>query len=104
MYIIVCVNFINMLQRRDFSYFELCFISQVTGPHVLEALAASGLRSIRYALEIPTLGSVVANDFSEVAYENMCRNIKENGVSHLISPTCREARFVCIVVYYYMYI
>ena len=67
--------------------------SQPRGLRVLEALAASGLRSIRYALEVPGVGSVVANDFSMEAYKNMCRNIEENGVGHLVSPSCKEARY-----------
>ena len=69
---------------------------QPQGLYILEALAASGLRSIRYALEIPAIDSIVANDFSNQAYESICRNIRENGVDHLISPSCREARFACV--------
>ena len=59
---------------------------------VLEALAASGLRSIRYALEIPAVSHVVANDFSSEAYESMQRNIAYNSVEGKVIPSCREAR------------
>ena len=45
--------------------------SQSRGLCVLETLAASGLR---YALDVPGVGSVVANDFSMEAYWNICRN------------------------------
>ena len=67
--------------------------SQPQGLRVLEALAASGLRSIRYALEVPGVESILANDFSMEAYKNICRNIEENGVTHLVSPSCKEARY-----------
>lgn len=35
---------------------------QVKGLHIFEGLAASGLRALRYGLEIPEAGRVVAND------------------------------------------
>ena len=69
---------------------------------VLEALAASGLRSIRYALEVPAVTRVVANDYSSEAYKNMCRNIGHNSVEGRVVPSCQEARYVaaasCIFV------
>jgi tRNA (guanine26-N2/guanine27-N2)-dimethyltransferase len=58
---------------------------------VLEALAASGLRSIRYALEVPAVTRVVANDYSSEAYKNMCRNIGHNSVEGRVVPSCQEA-------------
>ena len=64
------------------------------GLQILEALAASGLRSIRYALEIPGVHSVLANDFSPEAYRSMTRNIQHNGVQDRVQPSCREARSV----------
>ena len=57
------------------------------GLRVLEALAASGLRSIRYALEIPQLDSVVANDYSKDAYNSVCRNVEHNGVAGRVEPS-----------------
>ncbi|VDP42958.1 unnamed protein product, partial [Soboliphyme baturini] len=48
------------------------------GLRVLEALAASGLRSVRFALEVPGLKTVVANDFSESAMTWIKRNIEGN--------------------------
>lgn len=44
----------------------------------LEALSATGLRSIRYAKEIPLLGSVLANDLSATAVQAMRRNLALN--------------------------
>ena len=45
---------------------------------LLEALAATGLRSIRYAKEIPLLRWVIANDLSPTAVEAMKRNVALN--------------------------
>ncbi|KAF9564606.1 N2,N2-dimethylguanosine tRNA methyltransferase [Agrocybe pediades] len=46
---------------------------------ILEALSATGLRSIRYAKEIPLVKYVIANDLSAGAVEAMKRNISING-------------------------
>ncbi|KAJ1024794.1 hypothetical protein NDA16_002834 [Ustilago loliicola] len=45
---------------------------------LLEALSATGLRSIRYAKEIPLLRWVLANDLSPTAVEAMKRNVALN--------------------------
>uniref|UniRef100_A0A671TKV9 tRNA (guanine(26)-N(2))-dimethyltransferase n=1 Tax=Sparus aurata TaxID=8175 RepID=A0A671TKV9_SPAAU len=61
------------------------------GLRVLEGLAASGLRSVRFALEVPGLQSVTANDFSTKAATLIARNAQYNGVSHLLQASCRDA-------------
>ncbi|KAL0424519.1 UNVERIFIED_CONTAM: putative tRNA (guanine(26)-N(2))-dimethyltransferase 2 [Sesamum radiatum] len=48
-------------------------------PRVLEALSASGLRSIRYAREVDGIGQVVALDNTKASVEACRRNIKFNG-------------------------
>lgn len=48
---------------------------------LLEALSATGLRSIRYAKEIPLVKYVIANDLSDAATEAMRRNVEINGFS-----------------------
>ncbi|QHN83762.1 probable tRNA (guanine(26)-N(2))-dimethyltransferase 2 isoform X2 [Arachis ipaensis] len=48
-------------------------------PRVLEALSASGLRSLRYAREVEGIGQVVALDNDIVSVEACRRNIKFNG-------------------------
>lgn len=63
------------------------------GLRVLEGLAASGLRSVRFALEVPGLQSVTANDFSTKAAALIARNAQYNGVSHLLQASCRDARY-----------
>uniref|UniRef100_A0A667WJS3 tRNA (guanine(26)-N(2))-dimethyltransferase n=1 Tax=Myripristis murdjan TaxID=586833 RepID=A0A667WJS3_9TELE len=61
------------------------------GLRVLEALAASGLRSVRFALEVPGLQSITANDFSTQAAALISRNAQYNEVSHLLQVSCRDA-------------
>lgn len=50
-------------------------------PKVLEALAASGLRALRYAREVDGLGPVIALDNNEASVKACMRNIKFNGSS-----------------------
>ena len=57
------------------------------GLEVLEALSASGLRSVRYANEIPGLDKVIANDISAKAVEAIRRNVKANGVEDIVEPS-----------------
>ncbi|RSH79757.1 RNA methyltransferase tRNA(m5U54)methyltransferase [Apiotrichum porosum] len=47
---------------------------------ILEALSATGLRSIRYAKEIPDVKVVLANDISPSACDAMRKNVALNGV------------------------
>ncbi|KAK2710527.1 tRNA (guanine(26)-N(2))-dimethyltransferase-like isoform X3 [Artemia franciscana] len=61
------------------------------GVALLEALAASGLRSIRYAKEAGGFRSIIANDLSRAAVESMKTNIEYNEVSHLISTSENDA-------------
>ncbi|KAF8407838.1 hypothetical protein HHK36_006974 [Tetracentron sinense] len=48
-------------------------------PRVLEALAASGLRALRYAREVEGIDQVIALDNDKVSVEACKRNIKFNG-------------------------
>ena len=62
------------------------------GIKILEALSASGLRSLRYALEIEGVEEVVANDYSWAAFESIQRNTQYNKLGHLVCPRCEDAR------------
>ncbi|XP_006730625.2 tRNA (guanine(26)-N(2))-dimethyltransferase isoform X1 [Leptonychotes weddellii] len=77
-------------QPRTAAVGEIC----EEGLRVLEGLAASGLRSIRFAREVPGLHSVVANDASARAVDLMCRNVQLNGVAHLVHPRQADARML----------
>ncbi|XP_023294462.2 probable tRNA (guanine(26)-N(2))-dimethyltransferase [Lucilia cuprina] len=61
------------------------------GLRILEALSATGLRSIRYAKEIAGVKEIIANDLSKQAVEAIRENIKHNQVEHLIEPSHADA-------------
>ncbi|XP_074027535.1 tRNA (guanine(26)-N(2))-dimethyltransferase isoform X2 [Leptinotarsa decemlineata] len=61
------------------------------GISILEALSATGLRSIRYAKEIPRIKEVIANDISSKAVEDIKMNIIFNGVEHLVKSSHSDA-------------
>ncbi|KAJ6823668.1 putative tRNA (guanine(26)-N(2))-dimethyltransferase 2 isoform X1 [Iris pallida] len=52
---------------------------ELKAPIVLEALAASGLRALRYAREVDGIGQVVALDNDKVSVEACKKNIQFNG-------------------------
>ena len=60
---------------------------------ILEGLAATGLRSIRYALEIDGIDKIIANDFSAAAFESIKRNIEHNSVGNIIEPSLNDAGY-----------
>ena len=84
-----------MYARSGWHNYFVALILQGRGLRILEALSATGLRSIRYALEIPRAASIVANDLSPDAFEAMKKNIEHNGVADRVTPSCQEARWVC---------
>lgn len=51
------------------------------GLYILEALAASGLRSIRYWKEIPHIRRLIINDFADAAVESMKDNLIYNNIT-----------------------
>lgn len=61
------------------------------GLRVLEALSATGLRSIRYAKEVPGIKEIVANDLSISAVQQIEKNVEMNGVRDLITPCQSDA-------------
>jgi tRNA (guanine26-N2/guanine27-N2)-dimethyltransferase len=58
---------------------------------ILEALSATGLRSIRYAKEIPGVDEIIANDLSSAAVEMIKRNVVLNEVEKLVTPNKADA-------------
>ncbi|KAG6006303.1 hypothetical protein E4U21_007185 [Claviceps maximensis] len=58
---------------------------------ILDALSASGLRALRYALEIPFVTSVTANDLSPSATESIKQNADHNGVTDKLKATNDDA-------------
>lgn len=47
----------------------------------MEALAATGLRSVRYLKEIDKIKTLAANDWDPKAVELMEKNLQYNGIS-----------------------
>ena len=72
--------FYNPIQEfnRDLSISCINVHSQLNGNkklRILEALAASGIRSMRYALEIENCVEIIANDLDQHAVELIEKNI-----------------------------
>lgn len=61
------------------------------GLRILEALSATGLRSIRYAKEIPGVKEILANDISSKAVDDINGNIADNNVQHLVRSSLKDA-------------
>ncbi|XP_025157122.1 probable tRNA (guanine(26)-N(2))-dimethyltransferase isoform X2 [Harpegnathos saltator] len=61
------------------------------GITILEALSATGLRSIRYAKEIENIQQIVANDISAKAVETIRQNVLHNKVENLVTPSHEDA-------------
>lgn len=57
------------------------------GITILDALAASGLRSIRYWTEIPYVQSITINDLDPAAIDLAKENITMNLLSHVLLPS-----------------
>jgi len=64
------------------------------GLTILEALSASGLRSIRYAKEVPGVREIIANDLSDVAVSSIRANVAHNGVEHIVTTSHDDAVMV----------
>lgn len=62
-----------------------------SGISILEALSATGLRSIRYAKEIPGVKEVIANDISKKAFEDIQTNIRDNNVENIVTASLEDA-------------
>lgn len=54
---------------------------------MLEALSATGLRSIRYAKEVPGIRKIIANDLSASAVRSITENIRLNNVEHIVEAS-----------------
>ena len=66
----------------------------------MEGLAASGLRAIRYAKEVPGIGRVDANDLDPAVVDAMQRNVAFNGpeAASRVHPVQGDCRVVMMQV------
>lgn len=63
----------------------------------MEALSATGLRSIRYSKEIPNVDHIIANDLDKDAVELIKQNIADNfGEESNIRPSHGNAMYIVI--------
>lgn len=58
---------------------------------ILEALSATGLRSIRYAKEVSGVDEIIANDLMPEAVGMIRRNVALNGVESIVVPNEADA-------------
>ena len=58
---------------------------------ILEALAASGIRSMRYALEVRNCTEIIANDFDKKAVELIDLNATQNKVNYIVKSNFDDA-------------
>lgn len=68
-----------------------CEVKDELGLTILEALSATGLRSIRYAKEIPGVKQIIANDISKKAFEDIQINIRDNNVDDIVTANLEDA-------------
>lgn len=61
------------------------------GLRILEGLSASGLRSMRFGLEIPGIKKILANDFDKHAVEIIQKNIRRNSLESLVEASHYDA-------------
>ncbi|EDV28256.1 uncharacterized protein TRIADDRAFT_53693 [Trichoplax adhaerens] len=61
---------------------------------IFEGLSATGLRSIRYALELPKIKAVIANDNNPSSFKCIERNIEYNKIGHVVQPHFGDARMM----------
>lgn len=82
------VDDVNIILNHDKKQPGIKFENGIT---ILEALSASGLRSIRYAKEIPGIKKIIANDLSKKAVESIKANIESNSVEHMVETSHSDA-------------
>lgn len=92
---ILMINTYADIRRKEIEESKSAKRADYQGLKILEALGATGLRSIRYSREIPDLDHVLANDLDRAACEAMARNMEHNGVSpEVMRPNQGDAKKV----------
>lgn len=64
------------------------------GIRILEGLSASGLRSVRFGLEVPGVREIIANDFDKNAVTYIEKNIQKNKLEALVKANYGDASMV----------
>lgn len=58
---------------------------------IFEALSATGLRSIRYALELENIDQIISNDINSEAIKLIDLNIKKNNIQNIVQHNLGDA-------------
>ena len=81
--------------NRDFSVAALQAYINLYAPHkpvtVVEPLTATGVRAVRYALEVEGVGRVIAGDIDWDAVSYAKRNVEANGLRDRVTVTRADA-------------
>ncbi|MEB2836396.1 MAG: tRNA (guanine(10)-N(2))-dimethyltransferase [Desulfurococcales archaeon] len=81
--------------NRDLSVVALQAYIDLYAPHkpvtIVEPLTATGVRSVRYALEVEGVGRVIAGDIDPEAVEYAARNVRSNGVEDVVEVRRADA-------------
>lgn len=64
------------------------------GIRIFEGLAASGLRSVRFGLEVPKVKEVIANDFDRTAVDFIQKNIERNNLTGKVKASLGDASMI----------
>lgn len=64
------------------------------GIRILEGLSASGLRSVRFGLEVPGVREIIANDFDRNAVMYIQKNIEKNKLEDLVTANYGDVSMV----------
>ncbi|KAL7506202.1 hypothetical protein ACHAXN_003722 [Cyclotella atomus] len=88
------VDFVKLTKKSGFNSADGAPNGETSGSGgltILEALAASGLRSLRYWKEIPGVRTIVMNDLDPVAIELARENVIRNGMERSLAKKSHES-------------
>jgi tRNA (guanine26-N2/guanine27-N2)-dimethyltransferase len=84
-------TFLEIYKNESVAKNSKCATPSKNKIRILEALSATGLRSIRYAKEVPGVDEIIANDLMSSAVEMIEKNVKLNGVENIVTPNRADA-------------
>jgi len=88
------INFIDLTKQSSYQHHANTTTTNMMQEHggmsIFEALAASGLRSLRYWREVPGIRSIVINDLDPVAIDMARQNVVRNNLGDDLVKNERE--------------
>jgi len=82
-----------MVFNRDFSVLAAASLG-LSGAIVLDALSGTGVRALRYCLEVPGVVKCYASDIDSRAYELIAKNISRNNLESKVVALNEDANIV----------